>query len=106
MVVQSRLGCAEPVGSGPVVSGGPGIRSSGVRLIGCPSRPAQDCQGGLQYEERTASIARGREGQEKFGPLKVTRKREAPRSSTQGAQQADHDEHGQQLIEGSRGRGT
>jgi protein SDA1 len=34
------------------------------------------------YEERVASIARGREGREKFGPMKGKRKKETPSSST------------------------
>ena len=34
------------------------------------------------YEERVASIARGREGREKFGSLKGKRKKETPSSST------------------------
>ena len=34
------------------------------------------------YEERLASIARGREGREKFGSLKGKRKKEMPSSST------------------------
>jgi protein SDA1 len=34
------------------------------------------------YEERMASIARGREGREKFGSLKGKRKKETPSSST------------------------
>jgi protein SDA1 len=34
------------------------------------------------YEERVASITRGREGREKFGSLKGKRKKETPSSST------------------------
>ncbi len=34
------------------------------------------------YEERVASIARGREGREKFGSMKGKRKKETPSSST------------------------
>ena len=34
------------------------------------------------YEERMASIAKGREGREKFGSMKGKRKKEAPSSST------------------------
>jgi protein SDA1 len=34
------------------------------------------------YEERVASIARGREGREKFGSMKGKRRKETPSSST------------------------
>jgi protein SDA1 len=56
------------------------------------------------YEECVASIARGRKGREKFGSLKDKR-RKKPEENTQhldelreGAQQADHDDHGQQGV--------
>jgi protein SDA1 len=36
----------------------------------------------MDYEERMASIAKGREGREKFGSMKGKKKKEAPSSST------------------------